>query len=160
MLTFLSTFISFLSGGLPRILEFFQDRADKKHELAMADAQLKAQLELQKAGFTQQKELELIRFDEVELQSSSADLQARMSHDIELGRGASRWVINTRSLVRPLITYGFFALYVFVECFGFYYATHTGVSFDAAMTQLWDDDTKTIFSAIIAFWFGTQAFKK
>ena len=37
MLTLLSTLISFLMGGLPKILDFFQDRSDKKHEMALAD---------------------------------------------------------------------------------------------------------------------------
>jgi len=36
MLTILSTLISFLMGGLPKLLDFFQDRQDKKHELALA----------------------------------------------------------------------------------------------------------------------------
>ena len=32
MLTLFSTLISFLAGGLPKLLGFFQDRADKSHE--------------------------------------------------------------------------------------------------------------------------------
>ena len=35
MLTLASTFLSFLSGGLPTILDIFKDRGDKKHELEM-----------------------------------------------------------------------------------------------------------------------------
>lgn len=40
MLTLLSTLLSFLMGGLPKLLEFFQDRADKAHELALAQMQI------------------------------------------------------------------------------------------------------------------------
>ena len=29
MMTMLSTFLSFLAGGLPKMLQFFQDRQDK-----------------------------------------------------------------------------------------------------------------------------------
>ena len=36
MLTLFSTLISFLMGGLPKILDYFQDRSDKKHELELA----------------------------------------------------------------------------------------------------------------------------
>ena len=39
MMTMVSTFLSFLAGGLPKILEIFQDRQDKKHELALVAAQ-------------------------------------------------------------------------------------------------------------------------
>ena len=45
MLTLLSTLVSFLSGGLPRILDFFQDKQDKKHELALAQLQMQQQME-------------------------------------------------------------------------------------------------------------------
>ena len=40
MLTLLSTLISFLMGGLPKILDFFQDRSDKNHEMALAQLQI------------------------------------------------------------------------------------------------------------------------
>jgi hypothetical protein len=38
-------------GGLPKLLDFFQDRSDKKHELALAQMQITRELELRKAGF-------------------------------------------------------------------------------------------------------------
>ena len=53
MLTLLSTLISFLMGGLPKLLDFFQDRVDKLHELALAQMQITRELELRKAGFPQ-----------------------------------------------------------------------------------------------------------
>jgi len=39
MLTLLSTLVSFLMGGLPKILDFFQDKSDKSHELKLAQMQ-------------------------------------------------------------------------------------------------------------------------
>ena len=39
MMTILSTVISFLMGGVPKILDIFQDKADKKHELELARMQ-------------------------------------------------------------------------------------------------------------------------
>ena len=43
MITLFSTLISFLTGGLPKLLDFFQDRQDKKHELQLAQMQLDQQ---------------------------------------------------------------------------------------------------------------------
>ena len=63
-------------------------------------------------------------------------------------------------MVRPAITYGMFGLLVFVDVFGFIYAFKTGVDFNTALDQLWDDDSQQIFASIIAFYFGGQAFKK
>ena len=48
----------------------------------------------------------------------------------------------------------------FVNIFGFFYAWKTGVPFDQAMQILWDEDSAIIFSSVIAFWFGSQSFKK
>jgi len=51
-------------------------------------------------------------------------------------------------------------LLVVVEIFGFYYAVHTGISYNDAMVTLWSNDMQTVWASIVAFWFGTQAFSK
>ncbi|NBX86940.1 MAG: hypothetical protein EBQ97_00260 [Bacteroidetes bacterium] len=66
MLTILSTLISFLMGGLPKLLDFFQDRNDKKHELALAQMQIERELELRKAGFEAQERVEQIHTQQLE----------------------------------------------------------------------------------------------
>jgi len=160
MMTLLSTLLSFLSGGVPKILDYFQDRSDKKHELALAQMQLEQQMKLQAAGFASQERVEAIHTEQLQIQTAADERQALYAHDIEIGKGASRWVINARAIVRPAITFGMFGLLVFVDIFGFYYAIHTGVAFNDAMNILWDDETQLIWSSIVAFHFGTQAFKK
>lgn len=160
MFTLFTTLISFITGGAPKILEFFQNRADNKHELEMARLQFTQQLELQKAGFVLKKELEEIRYDEIQTQVAGEERVALYNHDIEIGKGASTWVINLRAMVRPSITFGLFGLLVFVELFGFYYAVHTGVEYNSAMQRLWSNEMQTVWASIVAFWFGTQAFGK
>jgi len=160
MMTLFTTLISFLSGGLPRLLDFFQDRQDKKHEIALAQLQMQQQLEMQKAGFAMQERVEEIHTQQIEMQTASADRQALYQHDIEIGKGASQWVINARAMVRPTITYGMFLLLVFIDVAGFWYAYSHGVDFKETLDLLWDDDTQTIWASIVSFWFGTQAFKK
>ena len=71
MLTLLSTLISFLMGGLPKLLDFFQDRADKVHELALAQMQIERELELRKAGFEAQERIENIRSDQLATESAA-----------------------------------------------------------------------------------------
>jgi len=160
MMTLFSTLISFFSGGLPKLLDFFQDKSDKKHELALAQLQLDQQLKLQAAGFVSQEHVEEIKTHQIEIQTAGAERQALYAHDIAIGQGASQWVINMRAIVRPAITFGMFGLLVFVDVFGFYYAIHTGIDFKDAMDYLWDDETQIIWSSVVAFWFGTQAFSK
>ena len=167
MLTLFSSLISFLMGGLPKILEFIQDRADKKHELALAAMQTERELTLKKAGLEAQERIEHIQTEQIQInaevannQTAMQERQALYAHDIALGQGASTWVINMRAATRSVITYGMFLMFMFVEVFGFYYAWHTDVAFTVALDNLWDDETQIIWACIVSFWFGGQAFKK
>lgn len=160
MMTLFTTLISFLSGGLPRLLDFFQDKQDKRHEIALAQLQMQQQLELQKAGFASQERVEEIRTEQLQIQTAGQERVALYQHDIEIGKGASQWVINARAMVRPFITYGMFLLLVFIDVAGVWYAYAHGVEFKEMLNMIWDDDTQTIWASIVSFWFGTQAFKK
>ena len=160
MFTLLTTLVSFLTGGVPKLLDFFQNKADNKHELEMAQLQFTQQLELQKDGFSLQKDLEEIKYDEIQNTTAGAERTALYQHDIEIGKGASTWVINARAMVRPAITFGLFGLLVCVELFGFYFAVHTGTTYQVAMNNLWSTDMQTVWASIVAFHFGTRAFAK
>jgi len=160
MMTLFTTLISFLSGGLPKLLDFFQDKQDKKHELALAQIQVQSQLEMQKTGFQAQEHIEEIRTDQISIQAQTTERQALYAHDIEIGKGASQWVINLRAMVRPTITYGLFFLLVAVDIAGVWYAWTTNVPFNVMIEAVWDDDTQIIWASVISFWFGTQAFSK
>jgi hypothetical protein len=160
MFTLLTTIVSFLSGGIPRILDFFQDRNDKKHELDMANLQFTRELELQKAGLQSQEHIEEIRLDGIQVQTAASEREALYSHDVEIGKGASTWVINARAIVRPAITFGLFILLAFVEIYGFYYAWASGSTFEVVMETLWDDEMQTVWASVVAFHFGTRAFGK
>ena len=120
MITLLSTLVSFLMGGLPKFLDFFQDRSDKKHELDMARMQTERELQMAERGFLARARIEEIRTDQVAMQTAVQERQALYAHDIEIGKGASQRVINLRASVRPLITYGMFIMLLFVNIFGFF----------------------------------------
>ena len=160
MMTLFSSLLSFLAGGVPKIFDFMQDRSDKKHELELARMQTERELQLAKEGFLAQQKVEEIRTDQIQMQTQVQERQALYAHDIEIGKGASQWVINARAMVRPSITYGMFVLFAFVEFFGFFFAYHRDVPFEVALDLLWDDETQLIWSSVVAFWFGTQAFRK
>lgn len=160
MITLLSTLVSFLAGGLPKLLDFFQDKSDKKHELALANLQKEKELEMIKLGFVAQQRVEEIRTDQIALQTAVQERESLYKHDIEIGKGASQWVVNLRASVRPAITYGLFLIFCFVEVAGFWYATQVEADFTVVLDQLWDDETQLIWASVVAFWFGTQAFSK
>jgi len=171
MLTLLSTFISFLMGGLPKLLDFFQDKSDKNHELKLAQMQTERELQLAAAGYVAQQQIEAIKLDEIKTQTASAEKvslidaqQAEMSaiyaHDAALGEGTSQWMKDFRASVRPVITYGFFFLLVGIDGVLAYKGLTSGVEFNALADQLWDNETQALFASIIAFHFGGRAFGK
>jgi len=171
MLTLLSTLISFLMGGLPKLLDFFQDRSDKKHELELAQMQIARELEMRKLGFEAQERVENIHTQQLEIETKSnekvsmiaaqqAEMQAIYAHDTALNEGTSQWMKNFRASVRPAITYGFFLLLVGIDCALVWHGFTKGVSFEDMADQLWDDETQALFASIIAFHFGGRAFGK
>lgn len=160
MTTLLSTFLSFLAGGLPKILQVFQDRQDKKHELAILAIQKERELELAARGFAAQAKVEEIKTEQIALETSAQERVALYQHDTEIGKGASRWIINLRASVRPIVTYIFVIELVALNVAGVWYAYSTGIPFATAMDNVFGDDEMIILSSIIAFWFGSQAFSK
>jgi len=160
MMTMVSTFLSFLAGGLPKILQIFQDRQDKKHELALVAAQKERELALAERGFIAQARVEEIKLEQIQTQTAGEERQALYQHDMEIGKGASQWMINLRASVRPVVTYIFVLELVALNIAGVWYAYTQGVPFAVAMDNVFSDDEMLILSSIIAFWFGTQAFAK
>ena len=160
MLTLISTALSFLMGGLPKLLDFFQDKSDKKHEMAMAQLQMERELKMMEAGYAAQARVEEIRTEQVAMETQAQERTAMYQHDIEIGKGASQWIINLRASVRPMVTYLFVILLMIVDIGSMWWAWSTGMSFMDAVPLIFDDQEMQILASIIAFWFGTQAFKK
>ena len=159
MFTLLTTLVSFLAGGLPKLMDYFQDKSDKAHELQLAQMQTERELKMLKEGYVAQARVEEIRTEQIAIQSAEKEREALYAHDIAIGQGAAQWVINARAFTRSFITYGLFILFAFVEIFGFMYAWRTGVDFTIALDALWDNETQIIWASVVSFWFGTQAFK-
>ena len=159
-MTLLSTLLGFASGGLPKVLDYFQDRGDKKHELALMAMQREREIALAKEGYIAQARVEEIKTEQITMQTQAQEKVAMWKHDMKIGEGASTWVINLRASVRPVVTYLFVGLLITVDIAGIWYAYSTGVAFADAMNQVFSDDEMSILAAIIAFWFGSQAFNK
>ncbi len=167
MLSLISSLLGFASSGLPKVLDFFQDRTDKKHELALMASQREREIALAKEGFIAQARVEEIRTAQVAIQTEQIEMQTQakekvttLKHDMKIGEGASAWVINLRASVRPIVTYLFVGLLIVVDIAGIWYAYSTGVAFADAMDMVFSDDEMAILAAIISFWFGSQAFNK
>ena len=160
MLTLISTALSFLMGGLPKLMDFFQDKSDKAHEMEMARMQTERELQMMERGFIAQARIEEIRTEQVQMETQAQERSAMYAHDIAIGQGASQWVINLRASVRPAVTYLFVFLLIVVDIASIWWAWSSGAAFAEAIPMVFDADEMQILASIIAFWFGTQAFSK
>ena len=147
-------------GGLPKLLDFFQDKSDKSHELELARMQTERELQMLERGYAAQARIEEIRTDQIAMTTAVQEREALYAHDIAIGQGASQWVINLRASVRPMVTYLFVFLLIVVDIASIWWAWSTGAAFAESVTLIFDGDEMQILASIIAFWFGTQAFAK
>jgi hypothetical protein len=152
--------MGFAAGGLPKLIDVYQDRGDKKHELAMMAANREREIALAREGFVAQARVEEIKTEQIEMQTQAQEKLAMWKHDMKIGEGASTWVINLRASVRPVVTYVFVGLLVVIDIAGIWYAYSTGVAFAEAMDMVFSDDEMAILAAIISFHFGGRAFSK
>ena len=160
MMTMVSTFLSFLAGGLPKILAIFQDRQDKKHELALVAAQKERELALAERGFIAQARVEEIKLEQIQTQTATEERVAVYEHDMKIGEGASQWMINLRASVRPVVTYIFVLELVIINIAGMWYAWNQSVPFAIALENVFSEDEMAILASIIAFHFGGRAFSQ
>lgn len=166
MLSLISTLGGLLISGLPKFLEFFQNKADQKHELALARLQNEMQLQLAAQGFAAQAKIEEIRTDQVAMQSEAQMQNAALDHDKEVLRQASRWVANYVGTVRPTVTYLFVLELILLNGFmAFYLWQHSDLiqSIDDVVkysTLIFSDDEMAMLGGIIGFWFGSRQWSK
>jgi len=160
MLTLISTALSFLMGGLPKLMDFFQDKSDKSHEIEMARMQTERELQMLERGYAAQARVEEIKTEQVMMETQAQERSAMYAHDIAICQGASQLVINLRASVRPMVTYLFVFLLIVVDIASIAWAWQSGTKFAEAIPMIFDADEMQILASIIAFWFGTQAFAK
>jgi hypothetical protein len=173
MLSLISTLGGLLISGLPKLLEHFQNKADQKHELALARIQTERELQLAAAGFAAQARVEEIRTEQVAMQTQAqmAETEAKMTeaalkHDEKVLEKASKWVANYVGTVRPTVTYIFVfelvAINVFM-CFYLWSNPQLIQSMDDVIRYsdlLFSSDEMAMLGGIIGFWFGSRNWAK
>jgi len=173
MLSLFSTLGGLLISGLPKLLEYFQNKSDQKHELALAQVQTERDLAMAAAGFAAQARVEEIRTEQVAMQTQAqmAEAEAGMvrgaqDHDKAVLAKASTWVANYIGTVRPTVTYIFVFELVCINIFLCVYLWN-----NPGMVSGMDDvlkyadiifspDEMAMLGGIIGFWFGSRNWSK
>jgi predicted PurR-regulated permease PerM len=166
MLSLISTLGGLLISGLPKLLEFFQNKADQKHELALARMQNERELALAAQGFAAQQKVEEIRTEQVMMQTEALMTEAALKHDEKVLEKASQWVANYVGTVRPTVTYIFVLELVLINAFmALYMWNHPELikSVDDIIKYsdlIFSSDEMAMLGGIIGFWFGSRQWNK
>jgi len=166
MLSLFSTLGGLLISGLPKLLEYFQNKADQKHELALAQMQTERELKMATAGFAAQLKIEEVRTDQIQMQTDAQMTEAALAHDEKVLEKASKWVANYVGTVRPTVTYIFVLELVLINAFmAWYLWNHPGLitSIDDVIKYadlIFSADEMAMLGGIIGFWFGSRGWSK
>ena len=166
MLSLISSAIGFLASGLPQVLNFFQDKADKAQELKLAQMQTERELALAERGFLAQQRVEEIRTDQIALQTDADRQNAALDHDKAIMARASSWVVNLNCIVRPAVTFIFVLELVLIIMGLTYFLLKGGLGdmsveqFIAATDVIFSEDEMALLSGIVSFWFGSRQWGK
>jgi hypothetical protein len=166
MLSLISTLGGLLISGLPKLLDFFQNKADQKHELALANIQVQMQLQMMAQGFAAQERMEEIRTDQIAMQAEAQMTEAALKHDEKVLEKASQWVANYVGTVRPTVTYIFVFELCAINAWIAYYI-YSRPSLVMSMDDLirlsdiiFSTDEMAMLGGIIGFWFGSRGWSK
>jgi hypothetical protein len=166
MLSLFSTLGGLLISGLPKLLEYFQNKADQKHELALAAVQTERELALAAAGFAAQAKIEEIRTEQVAMETDAKMTEAALAHDAKVLEKAASWVSSYVGTVRPTVTYIFVLELVAINAFmAWYLWNHPGLinSIDDVIRYsdiIFSSDEMAMLGGIIGFWFGSRGWSK
>jgi hypothetical protein len=166
MLSLFSTLGGLLISGLPKLLEFFQNKADQKHELALARVQTERELQMAAAGFAAQLKIEEVRTEQVAMETDARMTEAALAHDAKVLEKASTWVSNYVGTVRPTVTYIFVIELVAINAFMAWYLYQTPgliTNMDDVVRYadlIFSSDEMAMLGGIIGFWFGSRNWDK
>ena len=140
MLSLLGSLLGFGTSFLPKVMDYFQDRQDKAHELKLMSAQIE-----------QQKALGEIKLQHLHVEADIRESEALLKHSSKLQRSASPWVTNLAASVRPCITYLLFAEFALLT-----FSVNMDWITAEQYTMIWNNEFQCVWSSVVCFWFGSR----
>lgn len=146
MLVTISTIIGMLAPFASELFPLLKKNQEHKYAL-----------ELKKLDMQGRTNASYHEYNKVLLEQQAKIIEASYKHDASMETGP---IINAiRALVRPVITFSFFALFVGIQITMLVAALDAGVPIDIALPALWTVDTQAIFASIMGFWFSSRLIK-
>lgn len=148
MISILGSLLGFGTSFLPKIMDYFQDKQDKSHELKLMAAQTEQQLALEKA-------VGEIKLQHLHVEADIRESEALLKHDKTMMNKASKWMVTYAASVRPTIGY-----LLFIEFFLLTYL----LAFDMITLDLyraiWSEPMQATFTTVVSFYYGSRSFNR
>ncbi len=146
-LALLSPLFGIIGSLLPSIVRIFERKQEIKYELELTKIKLDAAE--RQADLTYN--IEMVKGD-------AQSRQSALDHDKSLDGG--KYINALRASVRPVITYTFYLMFCAVKISAMYVMIQQGASMPEMLNAVWDVETMSLFSTIVAFWFGSRVMEK
>lgn len=147
MLAIFSALIGLLGSLAPGVIGLFQQKQTNEFELEIAKVNATAAA-AQAAANTF---IETVKADVADRQSVRLDDMAVPGNTV---------IQDLKASIRPVVTYLFFGLFLAVKSSAAYVMIRSGSSIPEMLQAVWDDETSSLFAAIMAFWFGNRAMER
>jgi hypothetical protein len=144
MLSLLGSLLGFGTSVIPMIMNYFQDKQDKKHELQLMDKQLEQQIQIGNQ-----------KLDMVHVEADIRETEALLKSQSSLNRQSSQWITDLAASVRPFITY-----LLFIEFMVLTFLLAFGYIDNEMYALIWSDEIMAMWAAVISFWFGSRTFNR
>ena len=140
MLSLFGSLLGFGTSFLPKIMDYFQDKQDKAHELKLMSAQI-----------DQQKALGEIKLQHMHVEADIKETAALMRHSSKLQAKASPFITNLAASVRPCITY-----LLFLEFAALSVCVNMGWITMEQYKMIWNDEFQAVWAAVVSFCVGAR----
>lgn len=150
------TLLGGVFGGLlrlaPEVFKLFDRANERKHELAMVNAEME---------FAKVRGEIAMRQTEAVMTVAEMDTMAEaFKEQSRTAQAGGKVVAAISALVRPVITYAFVGGYFAVKIASYLLALEQGGNWKEVLVSVWNQDDVTIMFMIISFWYCGRVFER
>lgn len=167
MWTLISTLGGYVVALIPRLMDRWQDSADKEHELEILQMQMRQQALLAEKGYSPADKAEEVRTDSAQDNQQYMEQMAMVYGQQErLVDKAGQWVKDWTAFTRPGVTFILVVELFLINILSMVWIFVNGdkissvQDYVAIMQVVFDADEMAMLGTIIAMWFGSRGAKK
>jgi hypothetical protein len=152
----METLLGGVFGGLlrlaPEALKFFDQKNERKHELAMLEAEMR---------FAQVKGEIAMRQTEAQMQVAELTAMTEaIKEQSATAQAAGKIVAGISAMVRPFVTYLFVLAYAAVKVAAYLIALEQNGDWKAVLTSMWSTDDMAVLNLILSFYFVGRVYER